>query len=41
MPDGASLLRWFAMSVAVSLLSCALPARRAMRVPTAAALSYE
>ena len=40
-PDARSLLVWFAMVVVVSLVASALPARRAIRIPTAAALSYE
>ncbi|HTD29642.1 MAG TPA: FtsX-like permease family protein, partial [Xanthomonadaceae bacterium] len=40
-PDARSLLGWLAMVVVVSLIASALPARRAVRIPTAAALSYE
>lgn len=40
-PAAGSVLSWLAMTVVVSLLACALPARRAMRLPTAAALSYD
>jgi putative ABC transport system permease protein len=40
-PDTAAILRWLAVVVAVSLVACALPAYRAMRVSTRAALSYE
>ena len=32
---------WLALAVVVSLVACAWPARRAMRVPTAAALAYD
>lgn len=32
---------WLGLAVVVSLLACAWPARRAMRVPTAAALAYD
>jgi putative ABC transport system permease protein len=32
---------WLVLAVVVSLLACAWPARRAMRVPTAAALAYD
>jgi putative ABC transport system permease protein len=41
LPDARSLLGWLLMVVVVSLLACAWPARRATRIPTAAALSYE
>ena len=40
-PNAGGLLRWLAMIVAVSVVACALPSWRAMRIPTAAALSYE
>jgi putative ABC transport system permease protein len=40
-PDARSLLGWLAMVVVVSLIASALPARRAIRIPTATALSYE
>ncbi len=32
---------WLVLAVVVSLVACAWPARRAMRVPTAAALAYD
>ncbi len=38
-PEGVAL--WFVVAVSVSLIATALPARRAMRVTTAAALAYE
>ncbi|MDR3387428.1 MAG: ABC transporter permease [Rudaea sp.] len=41
MPDAVGLVSWFVMVVVVSALACAWPARRAMHIPTAAALSYE
>lgn len=40
-PDLGAVLRWLAVSVIVSLVACAWPALRAMRVPTALALAYE
>lgn len=40
-PDGPAVLAWLALVVAVSLVSSAWPARRAVRVPAARALSYE
>jgi len=40
-PSTAGLLTWFGMVALVSVLACALPARRATRIPTARALSYE
>jgi putative ABC transport system permease protein len=41
LPDAGAALRWLALIVGVSLIACAWPARRATRVSTAAALSYE
>jgi putative ABC transport system permease protein len=41
LPDAKGVALWLALVVVVSLLACAWPARRAMRVPTAAALAYE
>jgi putative ABC transport system permease protein len=41
LPDVASVLRWLAMVLAVSLVTSTWPAWRAMRVTTAAALAYE
>jgi putative ABC transport system permease protein len=38
-PDSAA--RWLALVVVVSLLACAAPAIRAMRIPVATALKYE
>jgi putative ABC transport system permease protein len=40
-PNPAGMLRWFAVVVIVSIVACAWPAYRAMRVSTRAALSYE
>jgi putative ABC transport system permease protein len=40
-PDAGGVLRWLLVVVAVSLVACLWPAYRAMRVPTATALSYE
>ncbi len=40
-PDAGGMLRWLAMIIVVSIAACALPSRRAMRIPTATALSYE
>ena len=40
-PNFGASLRWLLLTVLVSLLACAWPARRATRVPTAAALAYE
>ncbi len=40
-PEPAAMLRWLAVVVGVSIVACAWPAYRAMRVTTAAALSYE
>jgi putative ABC transport system permease protein len=41
LPDARGLLGWLGMVVIVSIVACAWPARRATRIPTAAALSYE
>ena len=40
-PDVGGVMRWLVVVVAVSLVACLWPAYRAMRVPTAKALSYE
>jgi len=40
-PNAAGMLRWFVVVVVVSLVACAWPAYRAMRISTRAALSYE
>ncbi len=40
-PAAGTALRWLALMMFVSVLACAWPARRATRVSTAAALSYE
>jgi putative ABC transport system permease protein len=41
LPDVRGVLGWLIMVVVVSMLACAWPARRATRIPTATALSYE
>jgi ABC-type lipoprotein release transport system permease subunit len=40
-PNAFGVASWLGLVVAVSVLACLWPATRAMRVPTAAALSYE
>ena len=40
-PQLSGVISWLAVVVLVSLVACAWPALRAMRVPTARALSYE
>jgi putative ABC transport system permease protein len=40
-PEGAGVAMWLALVLGVSLVACAWPARRAMRITTAAALAYE
>jgi putative ABC transport system permease protein len=40
-PNGTGVLIWLALVVVVSVVACAWPAVRAMRVPTAAALAYD
>ncbi len=40
-PEPGGVMIWLALVVVVSVLACAWPAWRAMRVPTAAALAYE
>ncbi len=40
-PNVTGVVIWLVVAVVVSLVACAWPARRAMRVPTAAALAYE
>jgi putative ABC transport system permease protein len=40
-PDWRATLSWFGLVTVVSVVACAWPARRAMRVPTASALTYE
>jgi putative ABC transport system permease protein len=40
-PDLRGVLIWLLMATIVSLAACAWPARRATRIPTAIALSYE
>ena len=41
LPDARGVLGWLLMVVVVSVFACAWPARRATRIPTATALSYE
>ncbi len=41
LPEAGGTIAWLAVVVAVSVVACAWPAWRAVRVPTAAALSYE
>ena len=41
LPNALAALSWLALVVIVSLIACAWPGWRAMRVPTAAALNYE
>jgi len=41
LPNALAALSWLALVVIVSLLACAWPGWRAMRVPTAAALNCE
>ena len=40
-PDASGVIIWLGLVTVVSVAACAWPAMRAMRVPTAAALSYE
>lgn len=40
-PEAAGVLQWLAVVVGVSVLACAWPAIRAVRIPTARALAYE
>jgi putative ABC transport system permease protein len=40
-PDLTAVVQWFAVVVIVSLVSCAWPALRATRIPTAKALAFE
>jgi putative ABC transport system permease protein len=40
-PEGTAVLLWLGLAVGVSVVACAWPAWRAVRVPTAVALSYE
>ena len=40
-PEPQGVLAWLAVAVGVSMVACAWPAYRAMRVPTAVALAYE
>lgn len=41
LPNAAAVLSWFGVVVVVSLVACAWPAFRALRITTAAALAYE
>jgi putative ABC transport system permease protein len=41
LPDWAGVMQWLAVVIVVSVVSCAWPAFRAMRVPTAVALAYD
>jgi putative ABC transport system permease protein len=41
LPDARGVVEWLAVAVVVAVIACLLPARRAMRVPTRAALAYE
>ena len=41
LPNATGVTIWLSLVVVVSLVACAWPALRAMRVPTAAALSYD
>ncbi len=40
-PEPAGVVRWLAVVATVSVLACAWPAFRAMRIPTSSALAYE
>jgi putative ABC transport system permease protein len=40
-PEASGVLRWFVVVTAVSIVACAWPALRAMRVTVASALAYE
>jgi putative ABC transport system permease protein len=40
-PEASGMVRWFGVVVVVSLISCAWPALRATRIPTAKALAFE
>jgi ABC-type lipoprotein release transport system permease subunit len=40
-PEVGGVVQWFAVVVVVSLVSCAWPALRATRIPTAKALAFE
>ena len=39
-PSAATAFGWLGMMALISLLACALPARRALRIPAAQALAY-
>lgn len=41
LPNPAGMLRWLVVVLVVSLVSCAWPALRAMRIPTSRALAFE
>jgi putative ABC transport system permease protein len=40
-PETSGVLRWLALVLTVSVVACAWPALRAMRVPAAQALAYQ
>ncbi|HEX6832235.1 MAG TPA: FtsX-like permease family protein, partial [Rudaea sp.] len=41
LPTASAVLTWLALSVVLSLIACAWPGRRAMKIPAATALMYE
>ena len=41
LPNAGGVITWLVVVLGVSVVACAWPARRAMRVSTAAALAYE
>jgi putative ABC transport system permease protein len=41
LPGAGGVLSWLAVAIVVSVLACAWPAMRAIRIPTAQALAYE
>jgi putative ABC transport system permease protein len=41
LPEPAAVLVWLAVTLVVSVVACAWPASRAIRIPTSAALAYE
>ena len=41
LPNAGAALAWLVLVLVISLLACAWPGSRAMRIPTAATLSYE
>jgi ABC-type lipoprotein release transport system permease subunit len=40
-PEFGGVVQWFVVVVIVSVISCAWPALRATRIPTAKALAFE